>query len=87
MRLTDLILEKALVHILEGSNTENVIQDAASLVDKYLEGRFGEGSEKLKKVVVTEVLLPLCKELMKDDKTQFIADLDKFRADLLKIHV
>lgn len=83
MKLTDLILEKALVHVLEGKKTDDVIEESATLIDKYLDERFAGYSENLQRVIVNEILLPLSARLMQEDKTQFIVDMNVFKRNLI----
>lgn len=83
MKLIDLILEKAIVRILKGEKTDFVIEETASMIDKYMDERFDAHSEEVQRVFVKRILLPLAYAIMKEDKTQFLADLNEFKEDII----
>ena len=83
MKLTDYILEQAIVRILDGDKASDVIQDTAKKIDEYMDKRFDLHSEEVQRVFVKRILFPLSYALMKEDKTQFIADLNEFKQDII----
>ena len=83
MKLADLFLEKAIIRVLNGDSTDDVVKDTAAIIDKYLDSRFLGTSEEVQRVFVKRVLLPLAYKLMQEDKTQFLADLNELKTDII----
>lgn len=65
-KLTDYILAEVLTNIIRGDRTPEFVIQTAILIDKYLDERFMSKSEGLQETIVKEVLLPLCKEMLKE---------------------
>lgn len=83
MKITDLILLHGIDRVLQGKKTDDVVDNTAALVDKYLDERFQDrGSDKLKRTFVQRVLFPLCRKLC-PDKTQYLADLNAHKDEVL----
>lgn len=83
MNLLNDLLFVALDKVLKGQKTDDVVKQTAEVIHKNAQDRFLKNGDRLERTFVNEVLLPLCLELSVDDKTQFLADLNTFKARIM----
>lgn len=76
MGLTEFALSQALYMALNHVNKSGIILKTAQEFDKLTDERLGlKGSERLQEKIVTDVLLPLARELMKESRFAYQAAL------------
>lgn len=75
--LPNYILSVALINILKGDKCEEVVKETADHIDQIVDERFKDKSEKIQEQIIISVLLPLCAELMKEEKQEFVSILSE----------
>lgn len=71
-------LSLAVVSILKSDKTAEAVKENAEKIDVMIDKEFGRKSENVQKEIVERILLPLAKELLKEDVGAFIGLTEEF---------
>ena len=78
LTLPNFIIANAITMILKGKSTEDAVIKTASAIDKSIDENFVTKSELIQERIVEDILLPLSRELLKENPRQFAIILDTF---------
>ena len=71
-----------IVKLLRGANKKGGVRDLADSIDKVIDTKFPKRSENIQSALCQELLLPLIKELLKENPILLIQMINKFKGKL-----
>lgn len=78
MGLTEYVLSQGLVMAVDHIDKSGIVLKTVTEIDLAADKRLGEkGSERLQERIVTQLLLPICCELMKENNERFNTILEQ----------
>ena len=87
MKLIDFMLAKCLVNLLGSKQMLTILADTADEIDKLIDEKFTTESENVQRAIVVDVLLPLCAQLMHENPSKLVGELESFRTEIAKAAV
>ncbi len=73
-----------IINLLKMANKKGKVKHMADAIDKVIDQKFPKRSENIQRELVKEILLPLIKELLKENPLLLIQTAQKFVFDLNK---
>lgn len=77
MKLSEWLMAKALIKVIESGSITTKAEDIAAHFDAMLDAKFKGESEALQLVTVSHILIPLCREILKEDPISFKKIIDQ----------
>lgn len=77
MSIKSFFIAQGLVLFLNNKENKQKIKELADHIDKEADAFFGNQSENIQKNMVSNILFPLCRELLKEDSKTYLELLSK----------
>ena len=77
MSVQSWVIATGLGHILKDIDRNGLITKLAGDLDGIMDDKLGSRSEGVQEDIITYVLLPLCRELMKEDVKKYVEILEE----------